>query len=105
MTAGTLEHALDYAARGWHVLPLRGKRPAIPQEQGGHGWQTATRDPARIREQWTRYPGAGVGIACRPSGLLVPDVDPDKGDDDRLHDLERQFGPLPRTVECLSGGG
>ncbi|MFJ8824456.1 bifunctional DNA primase/polymerase [Streptomyces sp. NPDC102467] len=79
--------ALDAAARGWHVFPLRPgtKRPALHGEAacpgtgqcaGGHSkWeQRATTDPARIRAAWSA--GAfNVGIATGPSGLLVVDLD------------------------------
>ncbi|MEU9220071.1 bifunctional DNA primase/polymerase [Streptomyces sp. NPDC048376] len=79
--------ALDAAARGWHVFPLRPgtKRPALHGEQrcprtgpctGGHlKWeQRATTDPDRIRATWSTAP-FNVGIATGPSGLVVVDLD------------------------------
>ncbi|MET9235690.1 bifunctional DNA primase/polymerase [Streptomyces cellulosae] len=79
--------ALDAAARGWHVFPLRPgtKRPALhgekactrtgPCERGHRKWeQRATTDPDRIRAAWSRAP-FNVGIATGPSGLLVVDLD------------------------------
>ena len=83
--------ALSYAARGWHVIPLRpgGKRPAFPDHAedrctgtdprcrtaGRHvTWQErATTDPDRITRGWSSP--FGVGIACGPSGLVVLDLD------------------------------
>ncbi|MCF4139177.1 bifunctional DNA primase/polymerase [Streptomyces sp. Tue 6430] len=82
-----LRAALDAAARGWHVFPLRPstKRPALHGEAkcphtgpcaGGHvKWeQRATTDPDRIQAAWSRAP-FNVGIATGPSGLIVVDLD------------------------------
>ncbi|GII20843.1 bifunctional DNA primase/polymerase [Planosporangium mesophilum] len=84
--------ALDAAARGWHVFPLRhnDKRPAFPDHAAEHctgrdprcravgthvGWEArATTDPDRITRAW-RITSFNVGIACGPSGLVVVDLD------------------------------
>ena len=76
--AGLLIAALGYAARGWHVFPLRfgSKKPATPGHpadrcdgsdprcQDGHtGWEArATTDPERITRAWSTHP-YGIGIA------------------------------------------
>ncbi|MCH8150477.1 MAG: bifunctional DNA primase/polymerase, partial [Planctomycetes bacterium] len=96
--------ALDYAARGLAVFPLRGKMPAILKDDGGHGHRDATTDPARIRSWWKNYLRANIGIATRASGLLVLDVDPRHGGDKRLAGLEAEYGRLPHTSEVRSGG-
>ncbi|WP_433530474.1 bifunctional DNA primase/polymerase [Micromonospora sp. CA-263727] len=108
-SADLLTCALAYAARGWHVFPLRpdrpdatdrdeAKRPAFPNRctaercdrtdprcrtAGRHvGWEErATTDPDRIRRAWSHHP-YGVGIACGPSGLVVVDLDVPKHPDD-----------------------
>lgn len=82
--------ALDCAARGWHVFPVRpgDKRPAIPGHtadqctgtdrrcrDGHQGWEPrATTDPGRIRRAWSEA-AYNVGIATGPSGLIVIDLD------------------------------
>lgn len=99
-----IDAALACIARGWATMPLapRSKAPAgwlVP-----HGWKDATTDPAQARKWWGRTPTLGMGVPCEPSGLLVIDWDPRNGPDD-LHDLEQRLGPLPLTVEVLTGGG
>ncbi len=93
------QRALDYAAKGWAVLPLRpnGKEPLV--EGGVHA---ATTDPATIREWWARHPNANIGIALgRASGIVVLDVD----DRDALRDLIEQHGPLPDTPTVVTARG
>ncbi|MGW4395529.1 bifunctional DNA primase/polymerase [Amycolatopsis nivea] len=93
MDSTPMTAALDAAARGWHVFPLRpgSKRPAGHGEDacpgtgrcaGGHRtWeQRATTDPDLIRAAWTHAP-YGIGIATGPSGLCVIDLDTAKPGD------------------------
>ena len=69
MTA--LEAALQYAGRGWPVLPCRDKVPLV---RGGV--HAATRDLATIERWWHTWPQANVAIACgAPSGIVVIDID------------------------------
>ncbi len=68
------EAALDYAAKGFKVLPLSGKAPAISKEEGGQGYKDATSDAVQLREWMNRYPSANVGVAT-VDGLVVLDID------------------------------
>lgn len=113
------EAALQYAAKGWPVLPLHsptvdgrcscdkaacpnpGKHPRTP-----HGLTDATVDKATIRRWWRSWPTANVGLLTgERSGLVVLDVDPRHGGDEALRQLESQYGKFPATVKALSGGG
>ena len=50
-------------------------------------------------------PDANVAINCELSGLVVLDIDERHGGFDILHELIKDLGKLPITVESLSGGG
>lgn len=105
MTGGTLAAALDYAARGWRVIPIPNglKHPNRP------GWQdAATTDADLIAQWWGEHPDHGIGIATgAASGIWVLDVDVGVGKDgaETLADLEATYGPLPDTVEAITGTG
>lgn len=69
------------------------------------GLHDATADPATVEGWWSQtWPEANVGVRTG-DGLVVLDVDPGHGGGDSLHELERQHGQLPTTVEVLTGGG
>lgn len=101
-----LEAALDYARRGWRVLPIKPGKKRPPMD----AWQNAaTTDPTIIAAWFTGlYRGYGVGIATgQASRLFVLDVDTagGKSGDESLADLEATYGPLPDTWEVLTGSG
>lgn len=105
-----MQAALAYAERGIPVFPLqpRGKLPLIPKDQGGRGFEDATTDRDIIRQWWSRFPQANIGIATgRRAGFWVLDIDApgvtpsgkEKQDGAAsLTELERINGRLPPTV-------
>jgi hypothetical protein len=96
--------ALDYAARGWSVIPMepRGKRPVVAWQD----YQRHAATAARVAAWFRRRPEANVGIVTGAvSGFVVLDVDPGHGGTGSLRELERAHGGLPPTVEALTGGG
>jgi hypothetical protein len=95
----SLHAALDYASRKRPVFAVNGKKPITE-----HGFKDATTDPEAIRRMWGRRAKLGVATPTG-DGLLVLDVDPGRGGDDALSKLEREHGPLPPTVESVTGGG
>lgn len=66
-----LAQAIQYARLDWHVLPVGQDRRPL----GGKGLSHATTDEATLRDWWRRWPTAEVAIACRPSRLVVVDLD------------------------------
>jgi len=94
-----LDHALELAACGWQVLPLKGKIPVTT-----HGCDDATADPEQVRAWWRRWPAANIGARV-PSALIVLDVDPRHGGHVGLAQLEVDHEPLPATLTTISGRG
>lgn len=117
----TVDFALEYAAKGWHVFPIhRGESNGVETvctcgnercpSPGKHpinkGWRSeATTDPDAIREMWNANPLANIGVACgRQSGIVVLDVDPRNGGNRSL-DLLQQAAKMPKTLSSRTGGG
>lgn len=111
------DSALSYAAPGWPVFPLfgivrhrclcgradctrPGKHPLV-----AHGLRKASTDPDRVRSWWASWPLANIGIATgEASGVVVIDIDVPRGEQS-LDLLTSRFGPLPTTLEAVTGSG
>jgi replicative DNA helicase len=71
--------ALAYANYGWPVFPC------VPNHKNPlteHGVLDATTDPARIRDWWSKWPDANIGVATGAPGPDVIDFDIDPADRD-----------------------
>lgn len=114
----TLQSALSYAERGGKVIPVhsikngscscgntkcssQAKHPTLDK------WpDRATDDPVQIRNWITANPNTNLGFATgKRSGVAVLDVDAGHGGLESLAELEKELGPLPRTVTAKTGGG
>ena len=95
---GILDQALEAAAKGWHVHPLKERGKAATWK----GWeQKATTDPDTIRHALKA--GQNYGIACGPSRLLVIDEDTPG----ELEAINRDHGvkfPPTLTITTPNGG-
>lgn len=75
-----LKAALAAQQRGFHLFPVA-PGAKIPHRLAGGWGETATNDVNRIIHFWTVVdPSANIGVACKPSELLVVDLDQAKAD-------------------------
>lgn len=113
-----MEMALSYALLGWKVFPLHNPTPEggcscgnachnigkHPRTKNGH--KDATTNEATLKQWWSEWPGASIGIVVgKETGLLVFDVDTRKNGEKTYAALEAQHGQMPATVKSLTGGG
>lgn len=102
-----IKAALRYAEKGFAVLPLH-KNTKIPMNTPlfTKGFKTATTDPEKIKQHWSKYPDSNVGLRISDD-LIIVDVDVHKENGfDSLNVLEQQFGKLPATfsIDTPTGG-
>lgn len=102
-----MDQAIKYAEMGLAVFPVRqNKAPFTP-----HGCKDAKKDKRAIKNWWSRYPDANIGIATGSisGGIIVIDIDidEDKGiyGDDSLRTWENENGELPETWRAITGRG
>jgi len=75
ITLDSRQTALDYAAKGWAVLPLKAKKKDPHFDLIKNAYLGATTDQTLINFWFDIDPRANIGIACVTSGLVVLDVD------------------------------
>jgi predicted P-loop ATPase len=116
IAANPTAFALAFAQRAIRVFPVYGigergcrcSKHEDCKDTGKHpmtknGFKDACVIPDRIRD-WFSVAGCNLAVLTGES-LLVLDVDPRNGGSDSLDALEAKFGPIPRTVSVLTGGG
>lgn len=95
-----LDAAIALAAKGFEVFPIKpgAKFPPLIKD-----WPNkATGSPQLFGPWWDQHPDANIGIHCK--GLVVIDVDVNKGGDDSLALLEMTYG-LPDTLTTRTPTG
>jgi P4 family phage/plasmid primase-like protien len=99
-----LEWAVRYARLGWLVFPLgvKSKAPMISKADGGRGCLNATLNENQVREWWTKWPLANIGIATG-HGFWALDIDVKKGGDETWDLIRTQYPKLPDTIEQTTG--
>lgn len=97
-----LAWALRYVRLGWRVLPLKGKGPA--GDLAPHGSKDGTLDERQVHAWWNARPTANIGI-CTGWTFFALDVDLRKGGEDSLEELVAKHGPLPDTIQQVTGTG
>lgn len=110
-----IEYALKAQARGLHIFPVA-EGAKIPHPAAGKWGLTATNDLNAIIYFWTKVdPHANIGVACKPSELLVVDLDiakePNKLIGTPWEHLHSVYGPFVSGEELFDemvyrlGGG
>lgn len=117
-----LKQALYYASKNMAIIPLYtsingkcscgydnckspGKHPRT-----ANGLKSATKDAKQIKEWWTKWPEANIGIVTGAiSGIIAVDVDcghkTGGSGAESLANWETEHGILPKTWTSLTGGG
>ncbi len=113
-----LDSALDYANRGFGVIPTHGiigdycscGRPKDDGHKAGkhpaceHGYKDATTDHDTIRRWYADKPWCNVAIVTGGE-FFVLESDPQHGGDESIAALVERHGAMPSTPTVKSGGG
>jgi hypothetical protein len=109
-----LQAALEYATRGWSVIPLHTARPNHTctcghddcKSIGKHprtkaGLKDASNDPEKIASWWGMWPAANIGVCTGPeSGIIVMDIDDEELAKEAIGEKE-----IPETLMQETGSG
>ncbi len=91
--------ALEYRELGFSVIPIkpRSKKPLVKWKR----FTTEHPSPDQIKEWWDTWPDANIAIITgRVSGVVVVDVDPDRGGD-----YQKIIDQYPTGVVAQTGSG
>lgn len=94
-----LDHALQYAGRGWSVFRLSGHKTPL---KGTHGHRDATTDPALVEQWWNVRHPPNIGLAC--GEIIAIDLDGSEAIA-RMTALAAPHGGLPPTLTQQTSRG
>lgn len=94
-----MDAALSYIAQGFRVFPVKLDKKPITE----HGLKDATQMQVRVKEFWSAYPSAGIGLVT--DGLIVVDFDSKNGGKESKDQIETKYGKMPQTRTHRTGGG
>ena len=117
-TNDRLRWAVQFAAKGWPVIPLhypisstecscgRSNCPSFAKHpMTKNGLKNATIGQSTIMNWWRETPNANIGILTgSESGIIVLDIDPTHGGNKSLESLIAKHGELPPTLKVKTGG-
>lgn len=66
---------MEYAEKGWHVLPLKPKKKDPHFDLVKNAYLSATLDKDLIKFWFDVDPKANLGVAAKQSGLVILDID------------------------------
>lgn len=97
-----LDLALKYSTLGWQTFQLK-ERDKVPAVKWA---DVATAEENMLLGWWEHNPKANLGVATgKRSGIVVLDVDKDKGGYESLMELQDRYGRLPVTPVSKTGSG
>jgi hypothetical protein len=99
MTVSMMQAALNYVAEGFRVFPVNIDKKPLNE----HGLKDATQIQLGVKDYWTKWSDAGIGIVT--DGLIVVDFDVKSGGLESKAKLEAEHGPFPQTRTHRTGGG
>jgi len=99
MTGTMMQAAFNYIAEGFRVFPVKPDKKPYNE----HGLKEATQLQIGVKEYWTKWPDAGIGIVT--DGFIVIDFDPKHGGFESKVKMEAEHGPFLQTRTHRTGGG
>ena len=94
-----LDAAMAYVEHGFRVFPVKPDKKPLTE----HGLKDATQFQIGVKEYWSKWPDAGIGLVT--DGLVVLDFDVKNNGFKSKELLEKKYGTLPATRIHLTGGG